>query len=470
MHPGWVVAGGSLVMVLVAVGFHLVAGRETPIDHPDTWDPRVVEYVAWVEQERGLKFEHPVHVEFLTPAQYSRAMRIDPQDLAGAQWDQLFAQEAALRTMGLLAPDVDLFSLNNELLDVGTLAVYTPEDRTVRVRGTTIDVGVEVTLVHELVHAAQDQHFDLGRLGQQRDGGAALAFRAVVEGDATFTANRYLDSLPVYRQWEYFELYGQYLEDADLGAYLEPAMLIYGAAYNVGPYLVEMAYERGGWEAVNQMLIDPPTSELELLDPRLALDRFEPQRVEPPAPYTGETVVSEADFGAMHLYFSLASRIDALVALEAAEAWVGGSQTVSRSGGGRVCVTIRIRTASGGEKAMETALAQWQRAMPASANASASIIGDDARIRTCDPRGRAGDPSFGASTANVVLTLRVVTVTHYLGQGESVETVDCIVDLVAEDQVEGWIYAAAEAQSGAVEPWAGEVDPQIVQRCRGDSA
>ena len=52
--------------------------------------------------------------------------------------------------------------------DGGTLAFYDPTDERVRVRGTEMTVGLEVTLVHELTHALQDQHFDLERLNETR--------------------------------------------------------------------------------------------------------------------------------------------------------------------------------------------------------------------------------------------------------------------------------------------------------------
>ena len=34
--------------------------------HPDEWDPRVADLAAFVEDERGLDFDHPVYVDFLT--------------------------------------------------------------------------------------------------------------------------------------------------------------------------------------------------------------------------------------------------------------------------------------------------------------------------------------------------------------------------------------------------------------------
>src|ERR1044072_2136979 len=93
-----------------------------------------------------------------------------------------------LRAVGLLEGDLDLTALPRRLQRVGRLASYSFEDERIRVRGTKLTPAVRSTLVHELTHALQDQHFDLGTrmelLSRQDDGTAAQAFDAVVEGDA----------------------------------------------------------------------------------------------------------------------------------------------------------------------------------------------------------------------------------------------------------------------------------------------
>ena len=60
-------------------------------------------------------------------------------------------------------------------------------------RGTDLsdDVDVRITLVHELTHALQDQHFDLTKLDEQVEtSGQDFALTALVEGDATWRGGR----------------------------------------------------------------------------------------------------------------------------------------------------------------------------------------------------------------------------------------------------------------------------------------
>src|SRR5687767_10540895 len=67
--PRWLVALGIMVTGVLVLGLVALAtrafGSDGP-DHPDAWDPRVSDLAAFVEDERGLEFDHPVHVDFLT--------------------------------------------------------------------------------------------------------------------------------------------------------------------------------------------------------------------------------------------------------------------------------------------------------------------------------------------------------------------------------------------------------------------
>ena len=52
-------------MSALALAFVAETGDAADDGTPDEWDRRVVEYVQFVERERGLEFEHPVRVRFL---------------------------------------------------------------------------------------------------------------------------------------------------------------------------------------------------------------------------------------------------------------------------------------------------------------------------------------------------------------------------------------------------------------------
>src|SRR3546814_898086 len=196
-RPRWVDAvvvmvGGTLLVGALAV---VTGVTDSGPDHPDTWDPRVAQLVEFVEDERGLTFDHPVHVDFLTAEQYSAQTTSDPDGVADEEQAELDRYASELRAFGLATGEVDLFEAYNAVSDAGTLAFYDPSDERIQVRGTEVTVGLQVTLVHELTHALQDQHFDLERLyDDENDNNASTAFLGLIEGDAMRIEDAYVSS------------------------------------------------------------------------------------------------------------------------------------------------------------------------------------------------------------------------------------------------------------------------------------
>ena len=65
----WPAALGVIAVGLLVIGAVAVVTDQFTDDgpgHPDEWDPRVADLAAFVEDERGLDFDHPVYVDFLT--------------------------------------------------------------------------------------------------------------------------------------------------------------------------------------------------------------------------------------------------------------------------------------------------------------------------------------------------------------------------------------------------------------------
>jgi len=109
-------------------------------------------------------------------------------------------------------------------------------------------------LAHEMIHALQDQHFDLGRLHQLNlPGDASLALTALIEGDATLTMIELLkEAQPRITRM---------LETPLIGARDRRRAFIYGA----GARYVKALKERDGWKAVNQKFRFPPSSTAAIL-------------------------------------------------------------------------------------------------------------------------------------------------------------------------------------------------------------
>lgn len=103
--------------------------------------------------------------------------------------DLVAAEEAAFRRLGLLSPQDDLRELVLGLLSDQALAYYDPRSATITFVGQIQEVGAveSLVVVHEYVHALQDQHWDLEGT-RERDPSRSdliLAQSALTEGDAT---------------------------------------------------------------------------------------------------------------------------------------------------------------------------------------------------------------------------------------------------------------------------------------------
>src|SRR5262245_51007119 len=121
------------------------------------------------------------------------------------------------------------------------------------------------TLIHEMVHALQDQHFGLARQDDARlDTDAALARAALIEGDATYTMIELL-------QKEQPHVTKMLATSLDKSKNLRNAFL-----YGIGARYVQEMEKHGGWEDVNERSRRktlnhpyriPPTSTAAILHP-----------------------------------------------------------------------------------------------------------------------------------------------------------------------------------------------------------
>jgi hypothetical protein len=408
--------GGLTAVALVAAVVGVVVLSDSGPDHPDEWDSRVADLAAFVESERGLTYDHPVFVDFLTDDEYGDRVRVDDEAVDDAARAEMDDSVSTLRALGLASGEVDLFEAGNDMVDSGTLAFYDPITDRVSVKGTEMTVGLRVTLVHELTHALQDQRFDLQDLqarlitdatidnstGATGDEGAtevALAdsatsaafagFQALVEGDAVRIENAYVDSLSPQEQDEYFAGYQEDLDEAeaDLGGVPAALLAFQAAPYALGQPLVDLVAADGGNQAVDAMFDDLPSTEEHMLDPLTYIDRDEPSDLDvPELPDASGDIVDQGTMGAVELYVVLGERIDPLVALDAADGW-GNATFLSYEQDGRTCV----RLLADGETAQDdqqlrSALGTWADAAPDGGGATAQSQADGSTlVESCDP-------------------------------------------------------------------------------------
>ncbi|MGZ4784919.1 MAG: DUF6782 family putative metallopeptidase [Acidimicrobiales bacterium] len=371
-------------MLLGGAAFYVGTRHEGP-HYPKEWDPRVLDLVSFDEKERGLTFKHPVEIEFMTEDDFKAEVTTSDTDLSDEDKAQITQTEASFRALGLIGGDVDLFKAENDIQGGGTLAYYSPEDKKVRVRGTDLDVATRVTLAHELTHALQDQYYDLSRLQQMKSDGEATAFRALVEGDATVVENAYIDQLSATDSAAYDDQNEKQADTADYGNDPQVLVATFTSPYIIGPPFVEALKAKGGNNAINDALQDPPTSEAALLDIFTFLDKSSPTTVDTPTIADGDEHLDDGDFGATTWYLMLARRLDVHQAVKAVDGWGGDSYVTYSEADGRVCVRARYQGKTQADTdRMHESLQQWLSADPTEGS-SVSAAGSYTELTSCDP-------------------------------------------------------------------------------------
>lgn len=414
----------AVVLVLAGLGatYTLRDTGPTGPPHPSAWDPEVQAYVDFVEKARDLAFVHPVYVDFLTDEEFERQVTGDRDELTAEDEAELARSAGMLRALGLVEGDVDLFEESDELYGASVVGFYSYADERLRIRGTELTPAVESTLVHELTHALQDQHFDLGKRRQQlRDAddatsaAAGSGFDALVEGDARRIEAAWRDALSPKQQRALAKDRAKGSERAEKKASDAPDVLTTQllAPYELGQALLAVAVQQGGERAVDDLFRSPPRTEEQQLDPwTLVVDHQGFLTVPAPELAEGEEELGDGGaFGAVGWLTVLSQRLPAKDALAAVDGWGGDSyRTFERAG--VTCVRASYRADTDADLAqMFGALQTWAARTP---RAPVSVAREQRTVlfESCDPgrhapkvaKGRSGD-ALGYALARTYLSL-----------------------------------------------------------------
>ncbi|HYT92707.1 MAG TPA: ChaN family lipoprotein, partial [Gemmataceae bacterium] len=173
-----------------------------------------------------------------------------------ARLRQLEKQIASVRGLAFKSPVVAKVIPRPKDAAQGIQGYYSLKDKALflydDIRGN-YEQGV---LIHEMVHALQDQHFGLKRLHQTTfDSDADLARAALIEGDATYTMIELLrkDQPNVAKMLDVPLAKAKNLRNAFL--------------YAQGARYVKALKERGGWTSVNFAYKFPPRTTASILHP-----------------------------------------------------------------------------------------------------------------------------------------------------------------------------------------------------------
>lgn len=299
----------------------------------------VAELSAYVEQVHGAPFKSKVRVRLVSEESFEDEMYAgeeyveEDDDAPPADFD------ATMAALGMSDPGErgddgtaeDVFDADG-FYDQGTKAIY--------VLGRAITPVTRLILVHELVHAWQDQHHDLQALDEKaEDDDHYAAIQALVEGDATrveelWRAEQSAADLAI------IEAYENEGDDEVLTREERTLATMFSFPYVVGADFATAVHERGGNVALTNAYASPPTSTEQVLHPELYFAEHPPVEVDAPDP-DGEPV-DEGVLGELGLYLLLARGTPSRAALTTASGWAGDAY-VTWEDVGVACTEARIK-------------------------------------------------------------------------------------------------------------------------------
>lgn len=254
---------------------------------PSEADLRVAEMLVEVEKTRELKAKKKVHAKVL--GRKDLIASVKAHALKETPIEEITGQQNILLGLGLISPDYDMIAGIFQLLESQLAGFYEPEDKHMYLAADLDEDVAKETLAHELVHALQDQYFDLEHSlkFKKSDGDRLGALHSLAEGDALAAG------MDVALSGEGKNTLS--LDEQTLAAQMRMAIHLQASTVHVpgvlksslvAPYadgflFVQSIRRQGGWRALNDAWLNPPTTTEQLLHPEKWRANEQPMVVPP---------------------------------------------------------------------------------------------------------------------------------------------------------------------------------------------
>ena len=195
--------------------------------------------------------------------------------------------------------------------------------------------AAKYTLAHELIHALQDQAFDLDVFfpEDEENDDLARAKTALVEGDAVVGSSEYARSFLI--RSEIRQIYSSGNDGPDLSRIPPFLFKLLAFPYQQGAGFVAAVHSGTGWDSVDAAYSDPPLSTEHILHPDKYLAGEKPIIVTLPdftaALAQGWETIDEGVLGEFIIATYLENRLTGSRAANAAEFWGGDSFALFRN-------------------------------------------------------------------------------------------------------------------------------------------
>lgn len=297
-------------------------GAPTTTGAPTEFDRTVDTIIAFVERARGLKFVTRPTVIALPDADFvARFQQLNDEHYREnrAAYDEA---TVVLGALGVLKPGRSYYDTSRAFGDAGVLGFYDPETKELSVRGNQITPFVRTVIAHELVHALDDQRFDLDRPEyDDADDEIGFGFSALAEGNARHVENLYRDSMSAADRASADREEASFGGSFDTSLFTTTFLQLQLAPYTLGETFVDELLALGGQAALDAAFAAPPSTSEQVID----VDKYvaKEARVAVPAPAADGAVVDQGVVGQIAVRYLLESVVGSATAIRAAAGWAG---------------------------------------------------------------------------------------------------------------------------------------------------
>jgi hypothetical protein len=269
----------------------------------------------------------------------------------------------ALQLFGFIPTDFDYEAAEYQLLQDQLAGYYEPADGTMYMANDLGEEEAEATLAHELVHALQDQRWDLESRSRYRpgEGDHSEAVSALAEGDATSAMFDVMIERAAPGRGKSAvdlpdEVFAQQIREGmnqGPGANAPRVMRSSLAApYIYGTLFVHALRRRGGWAAVDRAWDDAPVTSEQVMHPEKWLAHEPPMVIAAPTFATlgdGWKVADDDSEGELGTRIAFEEWMDAKTAASTSAGW-GGDRGVLLENADRAAFAWRLRYDPGKSK------------------------------------------------------------------------------------------------------------------------
>lgn len=302
-----------------------------PKPAPDEPDPkeraRLKELVAELRQVtadiRGLEWKQPVEADLMTRDQMVAYMQKQVKE--DMKPEELERDQRILRRMGYITAEEDMLEIVIEMFAGMAGGFFNPKTKKLYLLAGTDPESMRPTIIHELLHALEDQYYDLENTDKRfkDDPDGLFAFKCLIEGSAEMARFLYEEKHPEEGEKEMAGQGGNPEDAKRQQAVLKntPLFMLYSTLlhYKTGPIYVRNALAGRSYTKHMNELMKPenaPTTQEQVLHP----ERFLGEKKDLPQTITwagdlaetlgeGWTKLQEMSYGELDLALWLDSQL-----------------------------------------------------------------------------------------------------------------------------------------------------------------